>query len=238
MLRGRQPRFSRLGFLVILTVCGPAVIAGADTAVWNFDLQTTGQDVYYSSPTAVCVTAPVYHGYYEISTVQVWVTYIGLTFGPFDVTNEIPPEQRIGEDDYLGPPPFDVLNDHVQYPEPPEPTTLAADVHLWVDAQGHGRAAVTNIYLGTAVFDLGWPFGTVTVQLQRVRVAGRIEVTPLVPADLNGDGEVNIADLATLLGYYGIPAGATYEQGDLDGDGDVDLSDLAALLSNYGQWDC
>lgn len=52
--------------------------------------------------------------------------------------------------------------------------------------------------------------------------------------DLNGDGFVNLQDLAQLLAYYGTPSGATQGQGDMDGDGDVDLSDLAALLALYG----
>jgi photosystem II stability/assembly factor-like uncharacterized protein len=52
--------------------------------------------------------------------------------------------------------------------------------------------------------------------------------------DLDGDGDVDLSDLATLLAHYGTAAGATYEDGDLDGDGDVDLADLAALLSVYG----
>jgi hypothetical protein len=55
-----------------------------------------------------------------------------------------------------------------------------------------------------------------------------------VPGDLDGDGDVDLSDLAQLLGHYGIASGATSEQGDLDGDGDVDLSDLAAILGNYG----
>lgn len=53
-------------------------------------------------------------------------------------------------------------------------------------------------------------------------------------ADLDDDGDVDLADLAQLLAHYGMTSGATYEDGDLDGDGDVDLADLAALLAVYG----
>ncbi len=52
--------------------------------------------------------------------------------------------------------------------------------------------------------------------------------------DLDGDSDVDLADLAQLLGNYGTTSGAAYEDGDLDGDGDVDLADLAALLAVYG----
>ena len=52
--------------------------------------------------------------------------------------------------------------------------------------------------------------------------------------DLDGDNDVDLADLAQLLGNYGMTSGAAYEDGDLDADGDVDLADLAALLGVYG----
>jgi len=55
-----------------------------------------------------------------------------------------------------------------------------------------------------------------------------------IPGDLDGDGDVDLSDLAQLLAHYGMTEGATYEDGDLDGDGDVDLADLAALLAVYG----
>lgn len=58
-------------------------------------------------------------------------------------------------------------------------------------------------------------------------------VAPACPGDFNGDGDVDLADLAQLLTHYG-ESGTAYEDGDLDGDGDVDLADLAALLGVYG----
>ena len=53
-------------------------------------------------------------------------------------------------------------------------------------------------------------------------------------ADIDGDGDTDLGDLAQLLGNYGMTSGAEFEDGDLDGDGDVDLGDLAALLGDYG----
>ncbi|MCC6360266.1 MAG: hypothetical protein IT450_16095 [Phycisphaerales bacterium] len=54
-----------------------------------------------------------------------------------------------------------------------------------------------------------------------------------LPGDLDGDHDVDLSDLATLLSNFGSTS-ATPGQGDLDGDQDVDISDLATLLSVYG----
>ncbi len=61
-----------------------------------------------------------------------------------------------------------------------------------------------------------------------------LDTVCIVLGDLDGDNDVDLADLAQLLGNYGMTSGAAYEDGDLDGDGDVDLADLAALLAVYG----
>jgi thiol-disulfide isomerase/thioredoxin len=53
-----------------------------------------------------------------------------------------------------------------------------------------------------------------------------------IVGDLNGDGKVDLSDLAILLADYGCTGGDCV--GDVDGDGDTDLADLAALLGNYG----
>ncbi|MCK4873177.1 MAG: beta-propeller fold lactonase family protein [Phycisphaerales bacterium] len=65
---------------------------------------------------------------------------------------------------------------------------------------------------------------------QGVRPEAMISWTPLVvPGDLDGDGDVDQADLGILLAAYGIDDG-----GDCDGDGDTDQADLGILLANYG----
>jgi hypothetical protein len=62
-----------------------------------------------------------------------------------------------------------------------------------------------------------------------------IDVFGFYPGDLDGDGDIDLGDLAQLLGHYGSTGDVSYEDGDLDGDGDVDLSDLAELLGHYGE---
>ena len=51
---------------------------------------------------------------------------------------------------------------------------------------------------------------------------------PECPADFDGDGDVDAADLLHLLGAWGTP------NGDVDGDGDTDTADLLALLGAWG----
>lgn len=51
-------------------------------------------------------------------------------------------------------------------------------------------------------------------------------------ADLDGDGQIGVADLSILLENFGLPGGLA--QGDLDGDGDITIADLSELLTNFG----
>ena len=78
-------------------------------------------------------------------------------------------------------------------------------------------------------------------QVTRREFVGRAIATGVVfsqespaanPNDLNGDGKVNAADLAILLGNWGLTP-ATAAQGDLDGNQTVNAADLALLL---GAW--
>lgn len=51
--------------------------------------------------------------------------------------------------------------------------------------------------------------------------------------DVNGDRQVNFADLLTLAQHYGQPG--TLSDGDLNDDGQVNFSDLLILAQNYGR---
>jgi len=67
------------------------------------------------------------------------------------------------------------------------------------------------------------------------QAAQRVLIAPL-EGDVNGDGVVDLVDLALLLMAYGSCEGdPNYDaDADFDGSGCVDLVDLATLLSNYG----
>ncbi|MBI5865688.1 MAG: hypothetical protein HZB38_14495 [Planctomycetes bacterium] len=60
-------------------------------------------------------------------------------------------------------------------------------------------------------------------------------LSPYIRGDLDGSGQVELADLSALLRGFGSDGGATYAAGDLDCDADVDLQDLAILLANFGE---
>jgi len=53
-----------------------------------------------------------------------------------------------------------------------------------------------------------------------------------IPGDLDGDGDVDHADLGILLADWGCTGGNC--SGDCDGDGDTDQADLGILLANFG----
>jgi hypothetical protein len=55
---------------------------------------------------------------------------------------------------------------------------------------------------------------------------------PSRPGDFDGDGDIDLGDLAVLLSDFGCSVHPC--AGDIDGDGDTDLADLAILLAGFG----
>lgn len=101
-------------------------------------------------------------------------------------------------------------------------------------------------YAGQSV-TLAWHFDTVDGlanffhgwQVDQVRIISPQfvceDVEPSCPADLTGDGVVDVLDLFTLLAAWGAcPADPSPCPADLTGDGIVDVADLFALLAEWG----
>ena len=84
---------------------------------------------------------------------------------------------------------------------------------------------------GTGFSDNGWLVLRAGDTSNQFYSIARIRVEPGVacPADLNGDGTVDSADLGALLSGWGTSSP------DLDGNGTVDSADLGTLLSAWGQ---
>ena len=120
-------------------------------------------------------------------------------------------------------------------PEDPEaPSCWAAD-YMNVDAVpydyhpfvnvGQHFCGVSGVFEQYARPDYNWDYyQLITLSSADLAICG----------DTDHDGDVDLTDLAEMLGHYGITTGAVFEDGDFDYDGDVDLQDLAALLGNYG----
>ncbi|MCA9290291.1 MAG: hypothetical protein KDA25_04125 [Phycisphaerales bacterium] len=202
---------------------------GGDTTVWTVDVETSGEDVFWTSPTAVDPGASSYLLTSEIQLITVDISWNGIPFGTIDVTDQIPPDQAVIMAEIPGPAPVVLVDADIAYPLPPEPATLAAHLFIELDADGFAHADVTDVVLGTIDIDLGFPFGIQTVQLEAVHIVLGLTVESTTLGDLDGDGIVGPSDLAILLANWG--QGGV---GDLDGSGAVGAADLAILLANWG----
>jgi hypothetical protein len=110
---------------------------------------------------------------------------------------------------------------------------MSADMFMEINGKGRGHMTVTNVWLGTVIVDMGWPFGEQEVQLDRVYMDGAIDVTPITPPcaeDVNGDAVVDVTDLLEVIANWGEPGGPS----DVTGDGTVNVSDLLAIVAAWG----
>ena len=114
---------------------------------------------------------------------------------------------------------------------------LFADVCLWKGDEiyevgatdGSGNVIFTVTPETTGMMDV-----TVTAaNRDLLPYEGQAEVVEgsQTPGDLDGDGDVDTADLLALLADWGCSGDCI---GDVDGDGDTDTADLLMLLANWG----
>ena len=91
------------------------------------------------------------------------------------------------------------------------------NVEYGTDNEGNEEVTlfIYKCYNGMAVYKIGTNVGGDTPQ-------------PGTPGDVNGDGEINIADVNALIGM--ILSGQTQASGDVNGDNEVNIADVNALI--------
>ena len=219
--------------IVVIGLVQAAATAGVDFGSWSVDFSTTGQDVNWVSPDGVRTDGGTYDVRFEIESIDVVVSYIGLEFGPIDVTDQLGSD-AVQESTADGPCPVDFGSTTVREPPAPDPVTIAFDVQLQINAQGRAVYNMTNIVLGTATYDLGWPFGEVTVNLEEVSISGQFDVEVIGSdclADIDGSGIVGVDDLLAVIGDWGSCSGCST---DLNGDGTVGVDELLEVIAAWG----
>ncbi len=220
---------------ITASATAPAAAFAGDTATWFFEVETTGQDVFWTSRDSVDPDADLYEAVFEITHVEVDVEWFNVPFNNIDITDQLPKELLMGGGSIEGPAPIVLLDVVFTFPEPPDPTCVAAQLLIGLNAAGFGFVEATEVDLGTCDIDIG--FGTITVDLKRLEIAGFVEVTPMdltIPGDIDGDGVVGSADLVMLLGAWGDCGDCAACPEDLDGDCTVGSTDLLVLLGNWG----
>lgn len=102
-----------------------------------------------------------------------------------------------------------------------------------LESGGYSTPSIADLEIGDdgSFTFVGSAYNIAAARYEAVRWRGLPNTT--VQGDLNGDGVVNAADLALLLGAWGAAGGAA-GAADLNADGTVNAADLAILLSVWG----
>ena len=199
----------------------PTLAGALNPVTWNLDetINRGQTSRFWTSPTAIDLGLASYSYSYEITRVQATVA----SFLTVDVTDQIAQSFDLtggGTTPALPATLLDAaLND--------SSTGTMADVLIYVDNSGFGRADFTNIVLGRAsVPILGLQ------DINRIRVEASITLTGVLPApgDYNNDGVASPAD----RNVWRLAYGATGNQpADGNRDGKVDAADYTVWRDAY-----
>ncbi|MCH2138477.1 MAG: dockerin type I domain-containing protein [Phycisphaerales bacterium] len=226
---------------LLATALTTTLLFGGDSGQWVVEAQSFGVDVQWVSPTTVTTNATFYENYYNVTLIEAWVSYLGFDFGPFDVTD------MLDDTDYntlgFGPTPLSFPDREFLFPDPPADLAMAFDFLTAVSDEGNLVVTVENVEMGTHEYDLGWPFGTVTVNMEGIGLAADITLTgsdDLCIGDTNGDGVVDTNDILIVIAAWGeCPDTDEPDEpcpGDCNLDWYVNVSDLLWVIAQFG--DC
>jgi len=218
--------------ITILSSC--ALMGPPDTANFTLTVTSGGENQAWVAPTPIRADGVNYELLYTITGASVMASYIGVEIGPFDVLDMIPNYALETWRIQTGPCPLDFDWTNVSAPDDQDPPSLSYDWLVELNAKGIATFRMENLFLGTADYDLGWPLGIVTVQLESGTVTAELQLDIVQNpcyADIDNDGAVNVIDLLEVIAAWGECGECII---DPNGDGYVDVSDLLMVVGSWG----
>ncbi len=215
-------------------LCGVCLIGPPDQGSWEFVGASSGENYMWTSPKPIAADGKFYEMLYTVQSATVMVSYIGIDFGPIDVKDQIPEDSIETWRVATGPTPLDFGWTEVIAPVDQDPPSIAYDWLVEIDQKGHVTYRMENLYFGQSEYDLGWPWGTVTVNIESGEIGSLLEVqivsTPCY-ADVTNDSIVDVNDLLEVIGSWGYCFECI---GDTNQDSVIDVTDLLAIVAAWG----
>jgi PKD repeat protein len=226
--------------LSMLVVSACALVGPTDHGDWSYTVTSSGSSESWSAPVPLRTDGGHYEMRYTITGATVMVSYIGIDFGPIDVMDMIPTDVIETFRTQPGPCPLQYDWIEVVTPAGQDPPSLAYDWLVEIDAKGIATYHMDNLFLGESDYNLGWPWGIVTVQIESGTVTANLKIDIVENAcyeDIDGSGTVDVVDLLALIGNWGDCSGCdNFPPGDVNYDMVVDVSDILLVVGSWG--DC
>ena len=181
-------------------------------AFWSISEGTNGEDVFWTSPTAVDVGFPRYGATVEFTRIEAFVGLLGV-----DVTGLLEETSGTAVDEGL---PVTLINETLADPN----SGNSATVEIVIDPNGFGQTSITDVTLGTVEI-FGIPFN-----ITRIEVDADVTVQGLVPGAFDGVLRFDHTDLGLWKSSYGVDAGADTDFN--GGSNGVDLLDWQRFLGS------
>ncbi len=220
-------------------ILSSVVMAGRGTGVnCDFSITTSGESFLWTGADLLHIDGEYYEMLYTVNSAYVDVEYLGITFGPIEVTDMIPPESIVTWQPSQSPFPLDFTWHEVVTPEDQDPPSLAYDWIVEVNEKGSVNWRGENVYLGESEYDLGWPWGTVTVQIVEGTINANLDIQEVFNpcyADVDGSGTVDVTDLLILISNWGeYFVGGDEIPGDVNYDDSINVTDLLMIVGSWG----
>ena len=223
-----------MDILTMTCLVSAAFFGPSDGDTWQFQATSSGENFVWNSPNSITPSGNFYEMNYHITEVTVMVSYIGIDFGPISVLDMLPVDVIDTWRSSTGPAPLDFGWTEVVAPEDQDPPSISFDWIVEMNEKGQVQYRMENVYAGQADYDLGWPWGTVTVNIESGTIYADLWVSKVSPpcyGDVNGDNMVNVSDLLEVIANWGYchecPA-------DTNNDSEIDVTDLLLIVGEWG----